>query len=133
LGPLLRAAFIAELQRRNIDADVALISHIGGHKYAGNVIMYLPLEWKTTKPDDGETQSPLAGTGIWYGRVGPENVEGIVDETVINGRVISGLCRGGIGPDGGDLGRLLETQLKKASGEEDQSVLRLKPRARGAV
>ncbi|KAJ4310805.1 hypothetical protein N0V94_008273, partial [Neodidymelliopsis sp. IMI 364377] len=42
LGPLLQSAFGTELARKGIDADVAQISHIGGHKYAGNVIVYLP-------------------------------------------------------------------------------------------
>lgn len=40
---------------------VAKISHIGGHKYAGNVIIYLP-----------------NGTAIWYGRVTPRDVGAIV-------------------------------------------------------
>ncbi|KLJ06659.1 hypothetical protein EMPG_17845 [Blastomyces silverae] len=31
----------------------------------------------------------LAGKGIWYGRVEPRHVEGIVEETVLGGRVIS--------------------------------------------
>jgi hypothetical protein len=33
------------------------VSHVGGHKFAGNVIVYSP-----------------SGTGVWYGRVFPEKV-----------------------------------------------------------
>jgi (2Fe-2S) ferredoxin len=77
-------------------ARVGLISHIGGHKFAGNVIVYLPPRLKT---DDGEAH-PLAGHGIWYGRVEPRHVEGIISETILKGRVIEELFRGGITQDG---------------------------------
>jgi leucyl-tRNA synthetase len=122
LGPLLQSSFQSEFRRKNIDADVGLISHIGGHKYAGNVIMYLPPCMEG---------NALKGSGIWYGRVGPENVEGVVEETVIRGRVITELLRGGVMQGGGNIGRMVETQLKKDSGEEDSGTLRLKARARG--
>jgi (2Fe-2S) ferredoxin len=77
-------------------ARVGLISHIGGHKFAGNVIVYLPPGLKT---EDGEAH-PLAGHGIWYGRVEPKHVEGIVGETILKGRVIEELFRGGIKQNG---------------------------------
>ncbi|KDE06888.1 hypothetical protein MVLG_02776 [Microbotryum lychnidis-dioicae p1A1 Lamole] len=55
-------------------------SHIGGHRYAGNVIIYLP-----------------NGTSIWYGRVTPRDVGAIVQTTLIEGKVIPELLRGGLG------------------------------------
>ncbi|CAN9366228.1 unnamed protein product [Alternaria alternata] len=122
LGPLLQSSFRSEFKRRRIDADVGLISHIGGHKYAGNVIIYLPPSIE---------DNALKGSGIWYGRIGPENVEGVVEETVVKGRVITELLRGGVIQGGGNIGRMIETQLKKDSGEEDNGTLRLKARARG--
>jgi leucyl-tRNA synthetase len=123
LGPLLQSSFQSELQRRSIDADVGLISHIGGHKYAGNVIIYLPPSMQA---------NALKGSGIWYGRIGPENVEGVVDETVVRGRVIVELLRGGVRQGGGNIGRMIEAQVKRDRGEEeDTGVLRLKARARG--
>lgn len=73
-------------------ARVGLISHIGGHKFAGNVIIYLPPGMVTR----GGEPHPLAGCGIWYGRVEPKHVEGIVGETVREGRVIEELFRGGV-------------------------------------
>lgn len=76
-------------------ARVGLISHIGGHKFAGNVIVYIPPAMKT---DSGEPH-PLAGSGIWYGRVEPRHVEGVVNETILKGRVIADLFRGGIKPN----------------------------------
>ncbi|KAI4631317.1 hypothetical protein J4E83_002848 [Alternaria metachromatica] len=122
LGPLLQSSFRSEFQRRGIEADVGLISHIGGHKYAGNVIMYLPPSLEG---------NALKGSGIWYGRIGPENVEGVVEETVVRGRVITELLRGGVMQGGGNIGRMIEAQLRKDSGEEDSGTLRLKARARG--
>ncbi len=82
-------------------ARVGLISHIGGHKFAGNVILYVP---PGTKVGDGK-ENPLAGCGVWYGRVEPKHVEGIVLETLFGGRIIEELFRGGI-RRGGEILRL---------------------------
>ncbi|KAK4236241.1 hypothetical protein C8A03DRAFT_45743 [Achaetomium macrosporum] len=101
-GPLLRDEFEKTLPRRGIEvlkgpveveggeglavagsveatwtgyaARVGLISHIGGHKFAGNVIVYLP---PGLRAEDGKAH-PLAGHGIWYGRVEPRHVEGVL-------------------------------------------------------
>lgn len=110
LGPVLRSEFQDKLKRQNIavlddsptteadqdksdigepvpSARVGMISHVGGHKWAGNVIIYIPPSF---------SRNPLAGRGIWYGRVGPEHVEGIVEQTILDGKVIKDLFRGGI-------------------------------------
>lgn len=76
-------------------ARVGLISHIGGHKFAGNVIIYLPPSLRTKTKEE----HPLAGHGIWYGRVEPKHVRGIVQETVLRGNVIEDMFRGGIRPN----------------------------------
>lgn len=73
-------------------ARTGLISHIGGHKYAGNVIIYIP---PTAKTPSGKSH-PLAGCGIWYGRVEPKHVEGIISKTILDGIVLEDLFRGGI-------------------------------------
>ena len=77
-------------------ARVGLISHIGGHKFAGNVIVYIPPGAKTTAGD----AHPLAGCGIWYGRIEPKHVEGIINETILGGKVIADHFRGGVKQDG---------------------------------
>jgi leucyl-tRNA synthetase len=120
LGPILQSSFESEFQRRGIDADVGVISHIGGHKFAGNVIIYLPPSMQN---------NALRGTGIWYGRVGPEHVEGVVEETVVKGRVVLDLLRGGVTGEGGNVGRMVEAQLAKDKGDKDGG-LKLRPRAR---
>ncbi|RPB00174.1 hypothetical protein L873DRAFT_1681485 [Choiromyces venosus 120613-1] len=56
---------------------VGFTSHLSGHKFAGNVVVY--------RPD---------GLGVWYGRVEPKYVTGILEETVSNGRIVGELCRG---------------------------------------
>ncbi|KAJ5358494.1 uncharacterized protein N7496_010907 [Penicillium cataractarum] len=87
-------------------ANVGLISHVGGHKYAGNVIVYIPPEMTVSSTGSGagsesaSTLHPLAGKGIWYGRVEPKHVQGIVDETVLGGRVVTDHFRGGIDREG---------------------------------
>ncbi|KAF1990192.1 sucrose cleavage family protein [Aulographum hederae CBS 113979] len=109
MGPLLRNEFEEKLEAVGFEsgaesarstgtrsARVGLISHIGGHKYAGNVIIYIPASMKG---------HPLAGKGVWYGRVGPEHVEGLVKETIMEGKVVKDMFRGGIS-QGGDLMRL---------------------------
>ncbi|GLI79332.1 hypothetical protein PoHVEF18_007662 [Penicillium ochrochloron] len=83
-------------------ANVGLISHVGGHKYAGNVIVYIPPKMmvRSSGSGSGPTLHPLAGKGIWYGRVEPKHVQGIVDETVLGGRVVTDHFRGGIDRNG---------------------------------
>ncbi|PIL37050.1 hypothetical protein GSI_00742 [Ganoderma sinense ZZ0214-1] len=79
----------AEINRRlqAIDAEhvehkralILFCSHIGGHKYAGNVIINTP-----------------RGVSVWYGRVTPHEVDAIVKETIIGGRILTQLLRGGM-------------------------------------
>lgn len=89
-------------------AHVGLISHIGGHKWAGNVVIYIPPSWHA------EGGHALSGSAIWYGRVEPRHVEGIVQETVLGGRLIEELWRGGMrlskAKDGGALWRPIATE-----------------------
>ena len=105
LGPILQTEFIKSLRQFENELshsdpsfiehyqhpEVGLISHMGGHRWAGNVIIYIPPTFETL-----EGPSPLAGKGIWYGRVKPQHVEGIVRETIMGGRIIKDLFRGGI-------------------------------------
>lgn len=118
MGPVLRAEFQRVLEQRGFStndqnedgtrkvdghghANLGLISHIGGHKFAGNVIIYIPPGLTTSSSSTISTSpSPLVGKGIWYGRVEPKHVEGIIDETILRGRVVADHFRGGIGMEG---------------------------------
>lgn len=111
LGPILEAEFkrhlqsstdaLGNLSTRNSQTfgphrfNVGTLSHIGGHKWAGNVIIYLP-----RRSELDVRANSLAGTGIWYGRVEPRHVPGIIEETMIRGRIVKELFRGGIDPEG---------------------------------
>ncbi|KAF2121212.1 Sucrase/ferredoxin-like-domain-containing protein [Lophiotrema nucula] len=136
MGPILRDEFRKQLEKKGIQGDVGLISHIGGHKYAGNAILYLPptsskaiSQTPASSSTDVDVQETgLAGSGIWYGRVDPLHVEGIVEETIVSGRIIADLFRGGITKEGANLGRMLEEQMAKEKGEDGG--LKLKPKAR---
>ncbi|KAJ7247873.1 Sucrase/ferredoxin-like-domain-containing protein [Mycena haematopus] len=55
-------------------------SHMGGHRYAGNCIIYTP-----------------SGTSVWYGRVSPHEVESVVENTIEGGLILPPLLRGGLG------------------------------------
>lgn len=103
-GPILKEQFNRIMARNSEKTDLfsewttELISHIGGHKFAGNVIIYFP-----QSSADGWETHPLAGMGVWYGRVEPKHVDGIVSETILRGRIIKELFRGGIDGKGGIL------------------------------
>ncbi|KAE8233100.1 hypothetical protein CF326_g1867 [Tilletia indica] len=56
------------------------ISHIGGHKYSGNVIIYFP-----------------TGAGVWYGRVSPvRDAKAVFEKTIQQGIIIPEFLRAGI-------------------------------------
>lgn len=76
IGAMLHDEFERVLKREGIDAHLGLVSHVGGHVYAGNVAVL--------KPD---------GTYVWYGLVRPSHVQGIVNATVVGNTVIEELCR----------------------------------------
>lgn len=92
------------------------LSHVGGHKFAGNVIIYrrrtrsvdqlneklkkLCLADDESLEDAGnkrETmENDVQAEGIWLGRVEPKHVEAIIEEVVLKGRVFKELYRGGL-------------------------------------
>lgn len=113
-GPILLEQFNKYLPP-TANPTATLVSHIGGHRFAGNVIIYIPPDFLPTlghfSPSSGnivnKEKNPvphkLAGSGIWYGRVEPESVEQIVNETILEGRIIGNHFRGGIDQHGRSL------------------------------
>ncbi|XP_078176486.1 altered inheritance of mitochondria protein 32-like [Carex rostrata] len=63
---------------------VSPCSHIGGHKYAGNVIIY-------DSSFNGES------TGHWYGYVSPGDVPVLLEQHVRGGKIVEKLWRGQMG------------------------------------
>ncbi|TPX49978.1 hypothetical protein SeMB42_g00553 [Synchytrium endobioticum] len=81
-GPMLIDEFTVALKELTNELDgykihVCGISHIGGHKFAGNLILYAP---KTH--------------GDWYGRVKTCHVRSIIQESILEGKVFKSLWRG---------------------------------------
>lgn len=74
-GPPLLEALKRSVARAGLD-DVRVwgSSHVGGHRYAGNVLIY---------PD-----------GVWYGRVRPRDADSIVNDHLVDGRIVDGFLRG---------------------------------------
>ncbi|CAB4482462.1 unnamed protein product [Rhizophagus irregularis] len=88
-GPILKNEFEKVLKEKRMDLNsmgnqgvpVYLTSHVGGHQFAGNVIVY------------------RNGQGIWYGRVTPCHIQMIINKTVIEGKIIKELHRGSMFDD----------------------------------
>jgi (2Fe-2S) ferredoxin len=78
-GPPVAERFQVELEARGLSQDVAVrkTSHVGGHRYAGNVLVY--------------------PGGDWYGCVSPDDVPQIVEKHLEQGELVTGLWRGRMG------------------------------------
>jgi len=69
IGPAIVDVLTSELVRRDLThVPVRMCSHIGGHKYAGNVILF------------------AQGEGHWYGYVDARAAVRIVDEHIVGGK-----------------------------------------------
>jgi hypothetical protein len=85
IAPILRKEFEFNLKKRGLlygpenlnGVKVGIVSHIGGHVYAGNVVYF---------DEDG--------LAIWYGRCEAKHVDGLIRETIIEKNVIKELFRG---------------------------------------
>ena len=75
-GPPLVARFEAELKRRKILEKIFVrkVSHVGGHAYAGNVLIY--------------------PGGHWYGYVSPSDVPLLIDTHLVQHQIVKRLWRG---------------------------------------
>ncbi|KAL3378908.1 hypothetical protein AABB24_004699 [Solanum stoloniferum] len=85
-GPILIEEFSKLIESKGLkdQVRVAACSHIGGHKYAGNVIIF-------SSGKDGDI------VGHWYGYVTPSDVPALLDEHIGEGKVIERLWRGQMG------------------------------------
>ncbi|KAM3243296.1 hypothetical protein ACQJBY_055321 [Aegilops geniculata] len=86
-GPALLTRFKEEIEAEGLDGHVAVsaCSHVGGHKYAGNVIIFSP-------DAKGEV------TGNWYGYVAPDDVPELLHKQIgQKGAIVDRLWRGQLG------------------------------------
>ncbi|KAL3851121.1 hypothetical protein ACJIZ3_013003 [Penstemon smallii] len=85
-GPSIISKFKDEIESRCLQGKVSVspCSHIGGHKYAGNVIIFGPNMKKQV-------------TGHWYGYVMPEDVPVLLEQHIGKGEIVDFLWRGQMG------------------------------------
>lgn len=85
-GPPLVARFKEEIEFHGLQNKISVspCSHIGGDKYAGNVIIY---------------GSSIGGevTGHWYGYVSPDDVPVLLEQHIGRGEIVDWLWRGQMG------------------------------------
>lgn len=96
-APLLRREFERQLRPLGLYRDLGderpggvgiyFTSHMGGHKYAANVIVYRRGDVDSYGKTTGGTGEGAA-QGIWLARVRPEDCENIVRFTVLQGKVV---------------------------------------------
>jgi (2Fe-2S) ferredoxin len=69
---------------------VYFISHVGGHKYSANVIVYRrrDFDWYKNEETRAADEEEGASQGIWLARVRPEECENIIRYTVLQGKVL---------------------------------------------
>lgn len=100
-APLLRREFERHLRPLGLYRDmddtrpggvgIYFISHVGGHKYSANVIVYRRrnFDWYKTEGAEAESgEQEGAAQGIWLARVRPEECENIIRYTVLQGKVL---------------------------------------------
>jgi (2Fe-2S) ferredoxin len=91
---LLKFAFQFNLGHHNLVA-VRGCSHTGGHKYAGNVLVFVPENG--VNGDLIAREGSTGVNGVWYGYVTPAEIPSILERTVCKGEVIPRLWRGSMG------------------------------------
>ncbi|XP_074584977.1 uncharacterized protein LOC141840807 [Curcuma longa] len=108
-GPALIKRFQEETSSRGLQGEVFVIpcSHIGGHKYAGNVIIF-------------SRSVSEAVSGHWYGYVTPEDVPTLLEQHIGKGKIVEHLWRGQMGLSEEEQKttlNLLKVQLNEVSDE----------------
>ncbi|KAM2708144.1 hypothetical protein EV2_045980 [Malus domestica] len=108
-GPVLIDKFKEEAELRGLTNQVFVTacSHIGGHKYAGNLIIYSP-------GSDGSI------TGHWYGYVTPDDVPELLDQHIGKGEIIERLWRGQMGVSSDEAEKI--NDMKLSNGGESKKI-----------
>ncbi|XAR58223.1 hypothetical protein NMG60_11026636 [Bertholletia excelsa] len=85
-GPVLIDKFKEEIKQRGLQGQVFVsgCSHVGGHKYAGNLIIF-----------STDQEGKIAGH--WYGYVTPNDVAELLEKHIGKGEIIERLWRGQMG------------------------------------
>ncbi|EYU34740.1 hypothetical protein ABFS82_11G130700 [Erythranthe guttata] len=99
-GPILIEKFKEEIGSKDLKNQVSVVacSHVGGHKYAGNVIVF-----------SADSDGKIAGN--WYGYVTPGDVHELLDKQIGQGKVIDRIWRGGMGAKVEEVEKVEEPKL----------------------
>ncbi|CAK9176167.1 unnamed protein product [Ilex paraguariensis] len=99
-GPVLIEKFKEEMELKGLEDEVFVTacSHVGGHKYAGNVIIF-----------SADSEGKISGH--WYGYVTPDDVPDLLDQHIGKGEVIERLWRGQMGGRAEEADKLDEHKL----------------------
>ncbi|KAM2583729.1 hypothetical protein TB2_044804 [Malus domestica] len=99
-GPVFVDKFKEEAELRGLTNQVFVtaFSHIGGHKYAGDLIIYSP-------GSDGSI------TGHWYGFVTSDDVPELLDQHIGKGEIIERLWRGQMGVSSDEAEKINDAKL----------------------
>ncbi|KAJ8765089.1 hypothetical protein K2173_010572 [Erythroxylum novogranatense] len=85
-GPVLVSRFKEEIEMHGLQGKLSVspCSHIGGHQYAGNIIIF---------------GSSINGaiSGNWYGYVSPDDIPILVEQHIAKGEIVDCLWRGQMG------------------------------------
>ncbi|XP_024960365.1 uncharacterized protein LOC112500974 [Cynara cardunculus var. scolymus] len=111
-GPALVSRFKDEIELRGHQSKVSVrpCSHIGGHKYAGNVIIF-------GSNNHGKV------TGHWYGYVMPDDVPTLLEQHIEKGEIVDWLWRGQMGLSEDDQKKAQEQRvIANGGGNMDQSL-----------
>uniref|UniRef100_A0A3Q7FCH5 Reverse transcriptase zinc-binding domain-containing protein n=1 Tax=Solanum lycopersicum TaxID=4081 RepID=A0A3Q7FCH5_SOLLC len=85
-GPAIVSRLLEEIESNGLQGKVSVspCSHIGGHKFAGNMIIY-----------GRNTHKEVSGH--WYGYVTPDDVPQLLEQHVAKGEIVDWLWRGQMG------------------------------------
>ncbi|CAF2273966.1 BnaA04g10370D [Brassica napus] len=85
-GPVILERFVQEIGSRGLSDQISLkrCSHVGQHKYAGNIIIFSP-----------DSAGKISGN--WYGYVTPDDVPELLDQHIAKGEIIQRIWRGQMG------------------------------------
>ncbi|XP_022848360.1 uncharacterized protein LOC111370739 [Olea europaea var. sylvestris] len=104
-GPSVISRFKDEIESHGLQGKVSIspCSHVGGHKYAGNVIIFGP---------NGKKEV----TGHWYGYVMPDDVPVLLEQHIEKGEIVDCLWRGQMGLSEEEQKKSQELRLQVHSG-----------------
>ncbi|XP_010528220.1 PREDICTED: altered inheritance of mitochondria protein 32-like [Tarenaya hassleriana] len=111
-GPALIEKFKEEADSHGLSGQIFVepCSHVGGHKYAGNLIIF-------------SSDSARNVSGHWYGYVTPDDVPELLDQHIAKGEIVQRIWRGQMGRPAGETAKGEEQNLANGNSIEGSNGL----------